>query len=109
MLDYKKARIYKVRCKTNDRLIYVGSTTRPLSNDFQHTRHRKLAGYINIFTNILVEIGVNGIYNYMNKKSMIIMKNWIKEKGKLWENIATTNKNIAGRTGKEYDDDNREK
>ena len=31
MPDYKQGKIYTVRCKTDDTLIYVGSTTQPLS------------------------------------------------------------------------------
>ena len=34
MPDYTKGKIYTIRCKTDDTLIYVGSTIQPLSVRF---------------------------------------------------------------------------
>jgi hypothetical protein len=46
MPDYQKGKIYTIRCHTNDKWIYVGSTIQPLSTRFGgHKRDTKMSLY----------------------------------------------------------------
>lgn len=46
MPDYSKGRIYTIRCRSNDKLIYVGSTTQSLSVRFAgHKKDKKITLY----------------------------------------------------------------
>jgi len=79
MPDYKQGKIYTIRCKTNDTLIYVGCTTEALSTDWNDW-------YIEFYEN----------YPCENKEQLN------KREGEIIREIGTVNKTIAGRTLDEY-------
>ena len=56
MPDYTKGKIYTIRCRTDDTLIYVGSTIQPLSVRFGG--HKKASRRINC-QNILLYKTIN--------------------------------------------------
>lgn len=65
MPDYKFSNIYTIKCKFDENLVYVGSTTKQLSKRF--AKHKSgeptsIGNYGGIF---LIEIGVIGILNYL--------------------------------------------
>ena len=86
MPDYKQGKIYTIRCKTNDTLIYVGCTTEALSTDWNDW-------YIEFYEN----------YPCENKEQLN------KREGEIIREIGTVNKQIAGRTDKEWYKDNKER
>lgn len=109
MPNYANAKIYTIRCRSDDTLIYIGSTTQTLSQ--RMTQHR--SDYNRSKCNSLYNYIVNGdwvdwhieLYEYYpcNSKEELL-----KKEGDIIRQIGTINKQIAGRTGKEYRDDNAE-
>jgi hypothetical protein len=79
MPDYKQGKIYTIRCKTDDTLIYVGCTTKSLCE--RMAKHKPCE----------------------NKEQLN------KRKGDIIREIGTVNKSIAGRTRQEWYEDNKEK
>ena len=106
MPDYSKGKIYKILNSIDDE-IYVGSTIEALSR--RMTRHRSLANtnpYNKLYKH-MIDIGIDKFYielveNYpCNDVYELIAREgyYIRENG-------TLNKNVAGRTRKEYMEDN---
>ena len=102
---YKKGQIYCVRCRYDDNLIYVGSTINILSKRFYNHKTSKVCSlykYVNgDWDNWYIELYEN--YSCNNKAELD------KREGEITREIGTINKNIAGRTTKEYFDENRDK
>ena len=102
MPDYSKGKIYTIRCRTDDGLIYVGSTIQPLSVRFANHKIKK-------------DIS---LYQYIEKHCDGNWSNWYielfelcpcnskeelhKREGEIQRQIATINRCIAGRTKREY-------
>ena len=108
MTDYSKGKIYKILNNIDDE-IYIGSTSETLSR--RMARHRSLANtnpYNKLYTH-MIDIGIDKFYielveNYpCNDVYELIAREgyYIRENG-------TLNKNVAGRTRKEYMEDNYE-
>jgi len=112
MPDYTKGKIYSVRSHKTD-LIYIGSTIQPLSvrigtHRTDYNNYLKNGKYncksIEIFKldpNPYIELIIN--YSCNSKDELR------KEEGKWIRKMKCVNKNIAGRTKKEYYDDNKER
>ena len=110
MPDYTKAKIYTIRCKTDNNLIYVGSTYQPLYKRLsQHKCSSKNSKYENNllfksvnddWNNWYIELYEN--YPCNNKEELL------KREGEVIREIGTLNKIISGRTPKEYRVDNKE-
>ena len=110
MVNYLASKIYTVRCRDNNSLIYVGSTTRRLSDRFsghkQNSSCCSLKNYIEAncngdWTNWYIELHEE--FSCKNKEELL------KREGQVHQEIATINKNIAGRTLKEWSLDNAER
>ena len=108
MPDYKQGKIYTVRCKTDDTLIYVGCTTELLSRRMSKHKYDSINKpticfyqYIDDWNDWYIELYENypsEIKEQLNKREEEIIRE-----------IGTVNKYIAGRTLKEYYEDNKEK
>ncbi len=109
---YKNGKIYTIRCKNDDSFIYVGSTIQPLFKRWhQHKKVLNNEKYNNILlyqkireTNIedwFIELYEE--FSCENKEQLI------KREGQIIREIGTLNKLIAGRTKKEYNEDNKDK
>ena len=102
---YKKGQIYCVRCRYDDNLIYVGSTINILSKRFYNHKTSKecsLYKYVNgDWDNWYIELYEE--YPCNNKPELE------RREGQVQRQIATINNRIAGRTHKEYRDENRDK
>lgn len=102
---YDNGKIYVVRCKYNTDLRYIGSTISTLEDRF--SRHKKdkncsLYKYVNgDWDNWFIEL----YENYPCKNTYHLER----REGEVQREIATINKCIAGRTKKEYHEDNHEK
>ena len=104
---YKRGKIYTIRCRYDDTLIYVGSTIDKLAKRFAghkvDSKRNPLPLYNHInddWKNWYIEL-----YEYFpcdNKEQLE------KREGEVIREIATINRNIAGRSKKEYYQDNRD-
>ena len=74
MPDYKQGKIYTIRCKTDDTLIYVGSTIEPLCKRMSKHKYDSLNKPTIFFINILM-IGIIGIQSYLKNFHVIAKKN----------------------------------
>jgi len=108
MPDYSKGVIYTIRC-LNDPNVYVGSTIQPLA--VRMGGHRK--DYVKnecLGKNKLIvkdiedwKIELYEVYPCLNKQELY------RREGEVIRQLGTLNKCIAGRTQKEYRNDNIEK
>lgn len=103
MPDYSKGRIYTIRCRTNNKLIYVGCTTQPLSVRFAEHKRKNVTAishYINnpenntTWDDWYVELYEN--CNCNNKEELL------KREGEVIREIATINKRGYYIDNKEY-------
>jgi len=102
---YDNGKIYVVRCKYNTDLRYIGSTIRTLEDRFKSHKGDKLCSlykYVNgDWDNWFIELYEN--YPCKNKYHLE------KREGELQREINNINKYIAGRTQKEWYEDNKER
>ena len=110
MPSYQEGRIYTIRCRTDNTLIYVGSTTQPLAKRWGE--HKK-ASRTEKCQNRLIYKTINGNWNdwYIELHSLYPCENkeqLNKREGEITRAIGTLNMTIAGRTLKEYKQDYRE-
>jgi len=112
MPDYSQSKVYIIKFHDNNKLIYIGSTTQSLSMRIQrHKRHIHCSLYKYIFENYngdfsccYIELYENHLCNdraELNKIEGEIIKHFKSD-----DNYIVINKNIAGRTLKEYYKDN---
>lgn len=111
MPNYGKGKIYTIRCKTDDTLIYVGSTIQSLAVRWGgHKKNSKREPYINS----LIYKTVNGKWEnwYIELYELYpcsCKEELSRKEGEIIRLIGNLNMNIAGRTDKEYREDNKEK
>jgi hypothetical protein len=102
---YQNGKIYTVRCKYDDDLIYVGSTIQPLCMRMGgHRRHKTCSLYQHVsgdWDNWYIEL-----YEEFPCNNKTILE---KREGEITRQIGTVNKRIAGRTDKQYYEDNTNK
>ena len=108
MPDYSKGKIYTLRCRTDDTLIYVGSTIQSLAVRWgghkvnsRKEKNRLIYQTINgEWDNWFIEL--YELYPCSCKEQLC------KREGEVIRLIGTLNNNIAGRTNEEYRDENRD-
>jgi hypothetical protein len=109
MPDYGNGKIYTIRCRTDDTLIYVGSTIQPLCERLAgHKRDSKKEKQ----KNRLLFIKVNGDWdNWFIELHSLYPCSCIEElqrkEGEIIREIGTLNTIIAGRSRKENYQDNK--
>jgi hypothetical protein len=100
---YENGKIYVVRCKYDDTLVYVGSTFRKLKERFRGHKNEKncsLYKYVNgDWDNWYIEL----YQNYPCKNKTILER----REGDVQREIATINQHIVGRSHKEWREVNR--
>ena len=107
MRDYSKGKIYTVRCRTDDTLIYVGSTIETLSKRWGgHKGDSKRS-------NMLLYQAINGDWDnwYIELYELYpcnSREELVRKEGKIIRLMGTLNFVIAGRTLNEYNEDNKE-
>jgi hypothetical protein len=111
MKDYGKGKIYTIRCRTDDTLIYVGSTVQPLS---KRLGNHKTISKKEEYKNWLIYKTINGDWNNWHIELYKLYPCNSKEElerkeGEIIRLIGNLNSKIAGRTPKEYREDNKEK
>ena len=109
---YKNGKIYTIRCKNDDSLIYVGSTVQPL---FKRWHQHKTRVNKQVYNNILLyqkmrETNIEDFHIELYENFPCNSKEELnKREGEIIREIGTLNKQIAGRTPKEYVEDNKDK
>lgn len=107
---YLRGQIYTIRNIKNDTMIYVGSTINSLSKRFHKHKEDCKVGIscVTLYSHIIDNdwsdwyIELYEYYPCNNKKELE------RREGQIIREIGTINKNIAGRTQKEYREDNKE-
>lgn len=107
MPDYSKGKIYTIRCKTDDTMIYVGSSIQPL---YKRLCEHKSRG---IYDNRLIYKTINNNWDnwYIELYELYpcsCKEELNKREGEIIREIGTLNCEIAGRTQREYYEDNKE-
>jgi hypothetical protein len=102
MPNYQNGKVYGIRSRSRPELIYVGSTTQPLSIRFgKHKRPN------NTTSKQIIDIGdayIELIENY----SCNSREELLKREGEIIRSMECVNKYISGRTLQEYYQDNKE-
>ena len=110
---YKNGKIYTIRCKNDDSLIYVGSTVQPLFKRwFEHkskANNKKYETYNKLLYQKIRETNIEDWYIELYEEFSCENKEQLnKREGQIIREIGTLNKQIAGRTSKEYIEDNKD-
>ena len=108
MKDYSKGKIYTIRCLTDDSLIYVGSTIEALSKRWGGHKGDSKRSDMLIYQAINNDWGNWRIYLFELYPCNSI-EELRRREGEVIREIGTLNKEIAGRTWKEWYEDNKEK
>ena len=103
---YKRGKIYTIRCRYDDTLIYVGSTIEKyLSTRMAKHRYKNDCKIYEIVNGNWYNWYIELYENYSCKSKQELEK----REGEIIRLIGNINKRIEGRTHKEYIEDNREK
>ncbi len=102
----------KYRCKDDNHFKYVGSTIQPLYkrwNDYKTKCNNETSKHYNRYLYVKMrELGINKFYIELYEDCSCKNKEKLNRKeGKIIRQIGTLNPNIAGRTEKEYYDENK--
>ena len=109
---YKNGKIYTIRYRNDDSLIYVGSTIVPLYKRFSdHKGLLKKTKYENVqIYKKMNETDINDWYIELYEDCPCERKEQLTQReGQVIREIATLNKVIPGRTKKEWSEDNKDK
>jgi hypothetical protein len=102
---YKNGKIYTIRYKNDDSLIYVGSTIGPLYKRFAHhkTDSKNPKNENNHLYKKMREYDINDWYIELYEDYPCERKEQLTQReGQIIREIATLNKNIAGRSQEEH-------
>ena len=108
-MNYQNGKIYCIRNHINDE-VYVGSTTQSLSKRMAtHRIDMKTSKKDMMLYALMNEIGVEHFYIELIEECLCENKDQLRKKeGEHIRQMGTLNKRIAGRSRKEYHEDNRE-
>ena len=107
---YSNASIYTIRCITDDSLIYVGSTISPIHKRLcSHKADCKRGKGISLYSYIENNDWTDWYLELYEKYPCNDRAELCKREGEVIREIGTINKSIAGRTKKEYYNDNIDK
>ena len=102
---YKRGKIYTIRCRYDDSLIYVGSTINILAKRMGRHRGDKKCSLYQYVDGNWKDWYIELYEEYACNNKQLLEK----REGEVIREIATINNRIEGRTAKEYREDNREK
>ena len=113
-IDYKNSKVYKIWSPKGDK-IYIGSTTKKMLCQ-RMTAHRTCYKFWKthkgrFITSFLLfeEYGLDNCYIELLEAKECLLKDELNQlEGKYIRNLVCVNKNITGRTLKEYRDDHKE-
>jgi gas vesicle protein len=105
---YQNGKIYTIRNKNDETLIYIGSTVQPLHKRYyehkQNAYNEKCKDYkMLLYQKIRETNNINDWYIELYENFPCNNKEQLnKREGEIIREIGTLNKNVAGRTSKEY-------
>lgn len=102
---YNNGKIYTIRCRTDNDLIYVGSSTQPLHKRFYEHKMKLMNGGYNhrLLYNKMDELGIDNFYIELYEHYNCNSKEELnRREGEIIRQIGNLNKNIAGQTIQEY-------
>jgi hypothetical protein len=103
MPNYQNSKIYTIRCRTDETLIYIGSTTNYLSKRWQDHKYKVKKGETSKLFTKMREIGIENFYIELYEHFPCDSKEELmKKEGEVIRKISTLNEKIEGRTRKEY-------
>ena len=112
---YQNGKIYTIRCKTDDKLIYVGSTIQPLYKRFWEHKKKCFDETQPHYTKYLYRTiremnNINDWYIELYETFSCNSKEELhKREGEIIRELGNLNTKIEGRTDKEYYEDNKER
>jgi hypothetical protein len=111
MPDYSKGKVYTIRCKTDNTLIYVGSTTQTLAKRCgEHKLHSRSEKRQNNLLYKTINNNWEDWYIELFEECPCENKEQLnRREGEIIRLIGNLNSRIEGRTKQEYYQDNREK
>jgi hypothetical protein len=111
MPDYNKGKIYTIRCRTDETLIYVGSTIQPLSVRIgEHKCRNKNGKYNKTLMYKTINNNWSDWYIELYEECPCDNKEQLnKREGEVIREIGTLNSDIAGRNVKEWYIDNKDR
>lgn len=110
MPDYSKGKIYTIRCRTDNTLIYVGSTVNPLSKRWGQHKGATISKKYDLYNCIEINGGFqNWFIELYENYSCESKEQLLRKEGEIIRLIGTLNSKIAGRSKKEYAEENKEK
>jgi hypothetical protein len=113
MIDYSQGKIYTIRHKTDTSSIYVGSTIQSIENRWEQHKYRcdyiQDKEYNKLLYQKIREGTIDNWYIELYENYPCNDKNeLIKREGEIIRQLGTLNKEIAGRTKKEWKKENKE-
>ena len=108
---YNNGKIYTIRCKTDNDLIYVGSTIQPLHKRWHGHKNNHVKGKHEnrLLYNKMNELGFDNFYIELHENYNCNSKEELnKREGEVIREIGNLNMLIAGRSKQEYLDENKE-
>jgi hypothetical protein len=111
MPDYQNGKIYTIRCRSDNTFIYVGSTTQPLAKRWgEHKPRGNNVKYQNMILYKTINNNWDDWYIELYEECPCENKEQLcRREGEIIREIGTLNSTIAGRTQKEYYENNAEK
>jgi hypothetical protein len=111
MPSYQDGRIYTIRCRTDNTLIYVGSTTQPLAKRWgEHKKDSRTEKCQNILIYKTINNNWEDWYIELYEEYPCDNKEQLnRREGEIIRLIGTLNSRIEGRTKQEYYQNHREK
>lgn len=110
MVNYANGKIYTIRCRSDENLIYVGSTSQTLSQRMtQHRSDCKRGDGCSLYDYIIDNDWSDFYIELYEKYPCNDKAELCKREGEIIRQIGTINKYIAGRTKKDYRKDNIDK
>jgi hypothetical protein len=108
---YNNGKIYTIRCRTDNNLIYVGSTIQPLHKRFHGHKMKLLNGGYNhrFLYNKMNDLGIDNFYIELYENYNCNSKEELnRREGEVIREIGNLNHTIAGRTKPEREKEYRE-
>jgi len=109
MPNYQEGKIYTIRCKTDNNLIYVGSTTQTLAQRLGQHKRQSLCSHLRKLYEMVNNNWENWYIELYEECPCENKELLCRREGEVIRVIGSLNKEIAGRTRKEYYQDNFEK
>ena len=107
MPDYQKGKIYSIRSHLTDD-VYIGSTCKRLSMRMGHHRYNAKNGIGSCSSKTILDFG-DAYIELIEEYPCDNREQLNRREGEIIRNTVCINKEIAGRTDKQYREDNKEK